>query len=46
MTLGQKVEHILSGDWLTVLEIKNNKILCRSKDYREIWFYDFELKIV
>jgi len=49
MTVGMKVEHVFTKDWLYVLDIaKNNgtpdKILCRTKDLREIWFYDFELK--
>lgn len=49
MKVSNKVEHILSKDWLLVLEIVKNgdgtdKILCRTKDLREIWFYDFELK--
>jgi hypothetical protein len=49
MTVGMKVEHVFTKDWLYVLEIVHNqgtpdKILCRTKDLREIWFYDFELK--
>jgi hypothetical protein len=48
MDVGQKVEHILSKDWMMVLEViklpsGGNKILCRTKDLREIWFYSFEL---
>jgi len=46
--VGQKVEHILSKDWMMVLEViklpsGGNKILCRTKDLREIWFHSFEL---
>jgi hypothetical protein len=49
MKVGNKVEVILSKDWVMVLEIQKNdsthdRILCRTKDLREIWFYDFELK--
>jgi hypothetical protein len=49
MTVGMKVEHVFTKDWLYVLDIAKNqgtpdKILCRTKDLREVWFYDFELK--
>jgi hypothetical protein len=49
MKVGSKVEHVFTKDWLYVLDIaKNNgtpdKILCRTKDLREIWFFDFELR--
>ena len=49
MKVGSKVEHGLSKDWMLVLQIVHNqgmpdKILCRTKDLREIWFFDFELK--
>lgn len=49
MKIGNKVEHVFTKDWLFVLEIKRNeaypdRILCRTKDLREIWFFDFELK--
>ena len=49
MKVGSKVEHIFTKDWMLVLDIARNqgmadKILCRTKDLREIWFYDFELK--
>ncbi len=48
MDVGQKVEHILSKDWLMVLEVitlpaGGFKVLCRTKDLREIWFFSFEL---
>jgi hypothetical protein len=43
---GQKVEHILSGDWVLVLSQEEGKYLCRTKDLREVWFFDFELKPV
>jgi len=51
MKIGSKVEHVFTKDWLYVLEIVHNhgthdKILCRTKDLREIWFYDFELKLL
>jgi hypothetical protein len=49
MKVKDKVEHIFTKDWMLVLQIVSNqglpdKILCRTKDLREIWFYDFELK--
>ena len=49
MKVGNKVEHIFTKDWMLVLQIVDgkgtpDKILCRTKDLREIWFYDFELK--
>jgi hypothetical protein len=49
MKVGNKAEHVFTKDWMLVLQIVVNqgapdKILCRTKDLREIWFYDFELK--
>ena len=49
MKVGSKVEHTFTKDWMFVLAVAKNqgehdKILCRTKDLREIWFYDFELK--
>ena len=46
MRVGQKVEHKLTKDWLLVLKVGNEQILCRTKDFQEIWFYDFELEEV
>jgi len=49
MKVGNKVEHVFTKDWLYILQIVANqgtpdKILCRTKDLREIWFFDFELR--
>ena len=49
MKVGSKVEHIFTKDWMLVLEIAKNekghdRVLCRLKDLREVWFFDFELK--
>jgi hypothetical protein len=45
MTVGMKVEHVFTKDWLLVLEFEGpDKVLCRTKDLRELWFYRFELK--
>jgi hypothetical protein len=43
---GQKVEHILSKDWLLVLFYDNetDRYICRTKDLKEVAFYKFELK--
>ena len=44
--VGEKVEHVLSKDYLLVLKCGNEQYLCRTKDLREIWFYDFELRSI
>ena len=49
MKVGSKVEHVFTKDWLYVIAVERNedahdKVLCRTKDLREVWFYDFELK--
>lgn len=44
MNVGDKVEHILSKDWVLILEIQEDRIICRTKDLREISFRKFELK--
>jgi hypothetical protein len=49
MKIGSKAEHVFTKDWVYILDIVRNqglpdKILCRTNDLREIWFYDFELK--
>lgn len=51
MEIGSKVEHILSRDWLLILKVAKDengqtKMLCRTKDLREIWFFSFELVVV
>jgi hypothetical protein len=49
MKVGSKVEHVFTKDWMLVLQVlkqegDHDKVLCRLKDLREVWFYDFELK--
>ena len=50
MKVGDKVEHVLTKDWLLVLQIapsadrQSQRILCRTKDLKEVWFYEFEIK--
>ena len=52
MKVGNKVEHVFTKDWMFVLEVvkksdgSGDKVLCRTKDLREIWFHDFELKAI
>jgi hypothetical protein len=43
---GDIVEHILSKDWLLVLDHNsdNNTFLCRTKTHEAIWFHEFELR--
>jgi len=43
---GDIVEHILSKDWLIVLQYDeySNRYLCRTKDLREVILYTFELQ--
>lgn len=43
---GDIVEHILSKDWLVVLQYDeySNRYLCRTKDLREVILYTFELQ--
>lgn len=43
---GEIVEHKINGDYLMVLKTGKEQYQCRTKDMREIWFYDFELKSV
>lgn len=42
---GDVVEHVLSKDWLIVLQYDeySNRYLCRTKDLREVILYTFEL---
>lgn len=49
MKVGSKVEHVFTKDWMLVLQVdksedSHDKILCRTKDLREVWFFDFELR--
>jgi hypothetical protein len=43
--VGSIVEHILSKDWLLVLDYDNvnNKYFCRMKNNQTDWFFEFEL---
>ena len=45
--VGMTVEHILSRDWMLVLDIdkENGQILCRTKTHETIWFAEWELNI-
>ena len=43
---GEIVEHILSKDWVMVLEyiLETDQYLCRTKSLQSIAFYAFELR--
>lgn len=41
---GDIIEHILSKDWLLVLEVDGNMVECRTKSLDIKEFYDFELR--
>ena len=45
MKVGDKVEHILTKDWMIVIEFEKDWIWCRTKDFRLIKFKDFEFRI-
>lgn len=42
---GDIVEHILSKDWLLILEYEPTykRYLCRMKNHNSDWFFEFEL---
>ena len=42
--IGKKVQHAYTKEYLWVLRVGNEQILCRTKDLREIWFYPYELE--
>ena len=44
MKVGDKVEVILSKDWVMILEINEKGVLCRTKDCRVVLFKPFELQ--
>lgn len=44
MEVGKRVEVILSKDWVMILEIKENTIICRTKNNEVVEFYNFELQ--
>lgn len=44
--IGQIVEHVLSKDWVLVLEILEDTILCRAKDLELYKFYPIELRTI
>lgn len=41
---GEVVEHVLNKEWVLVLEVNNNIIRCRTKDFQIIDFNDFEIR--
>lgn len=44
--IGQIVEHILSKDWLLILEIdlEKKQYFCRTKNHTTYWFQEFEVR--
>ena len=46
MKIGDKVEHILSGEWLLVLEINGDGLICRRKNLESVILYSFEVKLI
>lgn len=44
MEVGNKVEVILSKDWVMILEIKENTVICRTKTNEIVEFLKFELQ--
>ena len=45
-SVGKKVQHAYTKEYLWVLRVGNEQVLCRTKDLREIWFYPYELEEV
>ena len=44
--VGDKVEHILSKDYLLVIGLGKEQILCRKKDLTEVYLFEWELRKV
>lgn len=44
MKVGDKVEVVLSRDWVMVLEITEEGVKCRTKDCKIVVFMPFELQ--
>jgi hypothetical protein len=48
LEIGDKVQVKLSKDWVMIInigkEFGETLYKCRTKDYREIWFNEFELE--
>lgn len=43
--IGQVVQHIINGnEYLLVLEKGREQVKCRTQNFQEIWFYEWELK--
>ena len=48
MEVGKKVEHVLTKDWMLVLEVDDERkiAMCRTKEYHVVAFNYFELREV
>ena len=44
--VGDKVEHKLSGNWLIVLELSDNEVSCRTKDFQIVTLFKWEVVFV
>jgi len=45
--VGDKVEHVLTGEWLLVLEtFEDDSYICRRKNLDEVSLFGFEIKKV
>ena len=44
--VGKRVRHKYTKEDLWVLRKGNEQVLCRTRDLREIWFYEYELEEV
>ena len=44
MKIGDKVALKLSNTWVMIIDVDGSKFKCRTKDYKEVWFNDFELE--
>lgn len=43
-SIGKRLRHTYTKEPLWVLKVGKEQILCRTKDLREIWFYQYELE--
>lgn len=44
--VGDKVEHKLSGSWLSVLKVIGCELECRTKDFKVVTLFDWEVQLI
>lgn len=44
--VGDKVEHVLSKDYMLILEVRDGEYLVRTKDLKELVVKDFEVQAI